>query len=80
VQAIQMQRLDEIDAAVKQLYKAIQTGHTAWICYSSLDHARSQLQFNLQKLIWALQAAQHRCLSIDLLPSHKLKKLFDTAA
>jgi len=80
VQAIQMQRIDEIDAAVKRLYKALQSGHTAWISYSSLDHAHSQLQFNLQKLTRALQAAQHRRLSIDLLPSHKLKKLFDTAA
>jgi hypothetical protein len=80
VQAIQMQLLDEIDSAVKQFYKAIQTGHTAWISYSSLDHAHSQLRFNLQKLIRALQAAQHRRLSMDLLPSHKLKKLFDAAA
>ncbi len=43
VQAIQMQQMDEIDAAAKQLYKALQSGHTAWISYSSLDHARSQL-------------------------------------
>ncbi len=75
-----MKRIDEIDAAVKQLYKALQSGHTAWISYCSLDHAPSQLRFNLQKLTRALQAAQHRCLSIDLLPSHKLKKLFDAAA
>jgi hypothetical protein len=80
VQAIQMQQMDEIDAAAKQLYKALQSGHTAWISYSSLDHARSQLWFNLQKLTRALQAAQHGRLSIDLLPSHKLKKLFDAAA
>ncbi len=43
VQAIQMQQIDKVDAAVKRLYKAIQSGHTAWISYSSLDHARSQL-------------------------------------
>jgi hypothetical protein len=43
VQAIQLQRLDEIDAAVRPLYTALRTGHTDWIHYSSLDHARSQL-------------------------------------
>jgi hypothetical protein len=75
MQAIQMQQIDEINAAVKRLYKAIQSGHTTWISYSSLDHARSQLRFNLQKLTRALQAAQHRRISIDLLPSHKLKKV-----
>jgi hypothetical protein len=80
VQAIQMQQIDEIDAAVKWLYKALQSGHTAWISYSSLDHAHLQLRFNLQKLTRALQAAQHHHFSINLFPSHKLKKLFDAAA
>jgi hypothetical protein len=45
-----------------------------------LDHARSQLRFNLQKLIRALQAAHYRRLSLNLLPSEKLKKLFEAAA
>jgi hypothetical protein len=49
VQAIQLQRLDKIDAAVQRLYTALRTGHTAWVSYSSLDYARSQLRFNLHK-------------------------------
>jgi hypothetical protein len=51
VQAIQLQQLDKIDAAVQRLYAALRTRHTAWVNYSSLDYARSQLQFNLHKLI-----------------------------
>ncbi len=80
VQALQLQRLNEINDAIKQLYSALKTGHTAWINYSALDHAPSQLWFNLQKLIRALQAAHYCHLSLDLLPSEKLKKLFDAAA
>jgi hypothetical protein len=58
----------------------LKNSHSAWISYSSLDYARDQLRANLQKLIRALQAAHHRRLSIDLLPSDTLKKLFDAAA
>ncbi len=77
---MQLQRLEEVETAIKQLYKSLKSGHAAWISYSSLDYARDQLQANLQKLIRALQAAHHRRLSIDLLPSDTLKKLFDAAA
>jgi hypothetical protein len=77
---VQLQRLEEVETAIKQLYKSLKSGHAAWISYSSLDYARDQLQANLQKLIRALQAAHHRRLSIDLLPSDTLKKLFDAAA
>jgi hypothetical protein len=80
VQAVQLQRIEEIETAIKQLYSSIKTGHTAWISYSSLDFARDQLRANLQKLVRALQAAHHRRLSIDLLPSDTLKRLFDAAA
>jgi len=80
VQAVQLQRIEEIEAAIKQLYSSIKNGHAAWISYSSLDFARDQLRANLQKLIRALQAAHHRRLSIDLLPSDTLKRLFDAAA
>jgi hypothetical protein len=80
VQAVQLQRIEEIETAIKQLYSSIKNGHAAWISYSSLDFARDQLRANLQKLIRALQAAHHRRLSIDLLPSDTLRKLFDAAA
>jgi hypothetical protein len=80
VQAVQLQCLEEIETAIKQLYQSLKNGHAAWISYSSLDYARVQLRANLQKLIRALQAAHHRRLSIDLLPSNTLKKLFDAAA
>ncbi len=73
VQTVQLQRLEEIEAAVQQ-------GHTAWINYSSLDYAHSQLWANLQKLIRVLQAAHYRRLSINLLPSDTLKRLFDAAS
>ncbi len=66
--------------AVQQLYSSLKQGHTAWINYSSLDYAHSQLRANLQKLIRALQAAHYRRLSIDLLPSDTLKRLFDAAS
>jgi len=68
VQAVQLQRIEEIETAIKQLYQSLKNGHAAWISYSSLDYARDQLRANLQKLIRALQAAHHRRLSIDLLP------------
>jgi hypothetical protein len=58
----------------------LKTSHSTWISYSSLDYSRDQLRANIQKLIRALQAAHHRRLSIDLLPSATLKKLFDAAA
>jgi hypothetical protein len=61
--------MDKIDAAVHRLYTALRTGHTAWVNYSSLDHARSQLWFNLHKLIRALQAEHYRRLSLE--PSAK---------
>ena len=80
VQVVQLQRIEEIETAIKQLYQALKNSHSAWISYSSLDYARDQLRANLQKLIRALQAAHHRRLSIDLLPSDTLKKLFDAAA
>jgi hypothetical protein len=80
VQTVQLQRIEEIETAIKQLYQALKNSHSAWISYSSLDYARDQLRANLQKLIRALQAAHHRRLSIDLLPSDTLKKLFDAAA
>ncbi len=65
---------------MQQLYLSLKQGHTAWINYSSLDYARSQLRANLQKLIRALQAAHYHRLSIDLLPSDTLKRLFDAAS
>jgi hypothetical protein len=80
VQAVQLQRIEEIETAIKQLYQSLKNGHAAWISYSSLDYARNQLRANLQKLIRALQAAHHRRLSIDLLRSDMLRKLFDAAA
>jgi hypothetical protein len=80
VQAVQIQRIEEIENSLKSLYQMLKTSHTAWISYSSLDYARDQLRANIQKLIRALQAAHHRRLSIDLLPSDTLKKLFDAAA
>jgi hypothetical protein len=51
----------------------------AWINYNLLYYARSQLRFNLHKLIRALQVAHYRRLSIDLLPSDRLQDLFDAA-
>ena len=80
VQAVQLQCIEDIETAIKQLYQSIKDGHSAWISYSSLDFARDQLRANLQKLIRALQAAHHRRLSIDLLPSDTLRRLFDAAA
>ncbi len=80
VQAVQLQRIEEVETAIKQLYQLLKTGHAAWISYSSLDYAHDQLRANLQKLIRALQAAHHRRLSINSLPSDTLKKLFDAAA
>jgi len=80
VQAVQIQRIEEIENALKSLYEMLKTSHAAWISYSSLDYSRDQLRANIQKLIRALQAAHHRRLSIDLLPSSTLKKLFDAAA
>jgi hypothetical protein len=80
VQAVQLQQLEEIETAVQQLYSSLKQGHTAWINYSSLDYARSQLRANLQKLIRVLQATHYRRLSIDLLPSDTLKRLFDAAS
>ncbi len=80
VQAVQLQRIEEIETAIKQLYNSIKNGHSAWISYSSLDFARDQLRANLQKLIRALQVAHHRSLSINLLPSDTLRRLFNAAA
>jgi hypothetical protein len=74
VQTVQLQWLEEIKAAVQQLYSSLRQGHTAWINYSSLDYTHSQ------KLIRALQAADYCQLSIDLLPSDILKMLFDAAS
>jgi hypothetical protein len=80
IQTVQVARLNSMDDAIQQLYKALKTGHSAWINYTALDQVRSQLRFHLQKLIRALQAAHYRRLSLDLLPNEKLKKLFDAAA
>jgi hypothetical protein len=80
VQTVQLQRLEEVETAIKQLYHALKNSHATWISYSSLDYARNQLRTNLQKLTRALQAAHHLRLSINLLPSDTLKKLFDAAA
>jgi hypothetical protein len=80
VQAVQIQRIEEIENSLKSLYEMLKTSHSTWISYSSLDYSRDQLRANIQKLIRALQAAHHRRLSIDLLPSSTLKKLFDAAA
>ncbi len=77
---MQLQCLEEVETAIKQLYQDLKNNHAAWISYSSLDYACDQLQTNLQKLIRALQAAHHCRLSIDLLLSDMLKKLFDAAA
>jgi hypothetical protein len=54
-------------------------GHSAWLNYCSLDYAHSQLHFNLHELIRAVQAAHYQRLSLDLLPSHCLKDLYDAA-
>jgi hypothetical protein len=80
VQAVQIQRIEEIENSLKSLYEMLRNSHSTWISYSSLDYSRDQLRANIQKLIRALQAAHHRRLSIDLLPSSTLKKLFDAAA
>ena len=80
VQAVQIQRIEEIENSLKGLYEMLKTSNSTWISYSSLDYSRDQLRANIQKLIRALQAAHHRRLSIDLLPSATLKKLFDAAA
>ena len=79
VQAVQIQRIEEVETAIKTLYTLLKNNHATWISYSSLDYARDMLRANLQKLIRALQAAHHRRLSIDLLDSDTLKKLFDAA-
>ncbi len=79
IQTVQLHQLEEIEAAVHTLTRALETGHSAFLNYGSLDHARSQLRFNLHKLIRALQAAHYRRLSLDLLPSHRLKDLFEAA-
>jgi hypothetical protein len=43
VQAVQIQRIEEIENALKSLYEMLKTSHAAWISYSSLDYARDQL-------------------------------------
>jgi len=43
VQAVQLQRIEEIETAIKQLYQALKNSHSAWISYTSLDYARDQL-------------------------------------
>ena len=43
VQAVQLQRIEEIETAIKQLYQALKNSHSAWISYSSLDYAHDQL-------------------------------------
>jgi hypothetical protein len=80
VQAVQLQQIEEVETALKSLYQMLKTSHATWISYSSLDYSRDQLRANLQKLIRALQAAHHRRLSIDLLNSDTLRKLFDAAS
>ena len=45
--------------------------------YWSLDQVWQQIRFNIQKLIWALQAAHQWRLLIDLLSSAQLQDLFD---
>ncbi len=79
IQTVQLHRIEEIEAAVNMLTHALETGHSAWLNYRTLDYARSQLRFNLHKLIPALQAAHYRHLSLDLLTSHRLKDLFEAA-
>jgi hypothetical protein len=76
---VQLQRIEEIEATVKEIFRSLKNGHSAWVNYNSLDYVRSQLHFNLHKLIRALQAAHYCCLSIDLLPSDSLRDLFDAA-
>jgi hypothetical protein len=34
VQAVQLQRIEEIETAIKQLYQALKNHHSAWISYS----------------------------------------------
>ena len=45
--------------------------------YWSLDQVRQQIRFNIQKLIWALQATHQWRLLIDLLSSAQLQDLLD---
>ena len=45
--------------------------------YWSLDQVWQQIRFNIQKLIWALQAAHLWRLLIYLLSSAQLQDLFD---
>jgi hypothetical protein len=79
IQTIQLHCIEEIEGAVRTITLTLETGHSAWLNYQSLDYACSQLCFNLHKLIRALQAAHYWRLSLDLLPSHRLKALFDAA-
>jgi hypothetical protein len=70
VKAVQLQRIEEVKTAFKQLYQSLKHGHAAWISYSSLDYACDQLRANLQKFIRALQAAHHHRLSIYCPATH----------
>jgi hypothetical protein len=76
VQAVQIQRIEEVETALKNLYELLKTSHATWISYSSLDYARDQLRANIQKLIRALQAAHHHRLSIAFATQLHFEKAF----
>jgi hypothetical protein len=71
--------MKEIEATIQEIFHTMKSGHSAWVNYHLLDYVRSQLCFNLHKLIQALQAAHYCWLLINLLPSDRLKDLFDAA-
>jgi hypothetical protein len=79
IQMVQLQCIDEIDAAIQELFCALKTGHSPWVNYHSLEHAQSQLQFNLHKPIRALNLVHYCRRLIDLLPIDHLRDLFDAA-
>ncbi len=58
----------------------MERSETTWVNYFALDHARLQLNFHLQKLTRALQAAHLRRLYVNLLDGKQLRHIFDTAA
>jgi hypothetical protein len=60
IQTVQLHHMEEIKSAVCTITPALETGHSAWLNYHSLDYARSQLCCNLHKLIRALQATHYR--------------------
>jgi hypothetical protein len=79
-QQVTLAQLDTLEKVLREVIIEMERQDNTWVNYFTLDHARIQLHFHLQKLVRSLQAAHLRRLSVDLLDSKQLRHIFDLAA